>query len=229
MSTASSSVHMPNPYTGSIVVKFEEDLGTGKLESVTIKTDHLTMRPANAKDIEACDAIFGDEESMKLYLGGKRSHERTMQRLEMYATRWLGKGKYGGVPYPYSGFAVICEDKVIGSIVLRNGNCKGEAQIGGAGNRHFFNKSYGKEAATAIVQGYAPELFKRGYQVNLHETDKSGKSIEGNIVCITATASPKNTYSVNILEDVGFNREGYDAGSDRYHYRINIADIINKV
>jgi len=78
------------------------------------------------------------------------------------------------------------------------------------------------------VRGYAPELLRRGYQVNLHEVDALGKSITGDIVYIKATASPKNVYSCNILEDVGFRIATYDKETDRFDYRISMADIMGK-
>lgn len=226
VSTTLPPTHQPNPYTGQIVVDFKEDGDTGRLESIRIKTDRLELRPATAEDIDAYDAIFGDAENMALYLGGGRTREQTIQRLNMYADRWFGQGKYEGTPYPYSGFAIVYEDQVVGNIALGNGDEKGEAQIGYAINSKFQHLGIGKESTAAIVQGLAPELFKRGYFINLHESSSSGEDMSGELTYIKATAAPKNTYSWYILEDTGFSRHGYDEKSDRFDYRVSIAELL---
>ncbi|MBS0653659.1 MAG: GNAT family N-acetyltransferase [Verrucomicrobia bacterium] len=218
--------HKPTPYRGLIVVNFEEDMVTGRLESIKIKTDHLELRPPKPEDIDAYDAIFGNAENMALYLGCTRTREQTVQRLKMYVDMWSGRGKYGGIPYPYSGFAIVYKGQVIGNIVLGNGEEKGEAQIGLALNRDFHHMGIGKESVTAIVKGLAPELFKRGYQVNLHETNASGECIAGQLEYIKATASPKNTYSLHLLEDAGFLRHGYDEKTDRLDYRMTMKKLL---
>ena len=162
ISTTLPPTHQPNPYTGQIVVNIKENGDTGRLESIRIKTDRLELRPATPEDIDGYDAIFGDAQNMALYLGGGRTREQTIQRLNMYADRWFGRGKYEGTPYPYSGFAIVYEGQVVGNIALGNGDEKGEAQIGYAINSKFQNLGIGKESTAAIVQGLAPELFKRG-------------------------------------------------------------------
>jgi RimJ/RimL family protein N-acetyltransferase len=116
------STHSLTPYLGEIAVKFEEDLATGRLESIRIQTQKLELRPATTEDIDAYDAIFGDTDNMALYLDGGRTREQTMSRLNMYATRWLGRGKYNDSPYPYSGFAIIYKDEVVGNIALGDGD-----------------------------------------------------------------------------------------------------------
>lgn len=222
--------HKPNPYTGQIVVNFEENMDNGRLESVRIKTDRLELRPPTAEDIDEYDAIFGDAENMALYLGNSRTREQTLQRINMYVDRWFGRGKYDGTPYPYSGFAIVFEDQVVGNIALGNGDEKGEAQIGYALNREFHHMGIGKESTTAIVKGLAPELFKRGFLVNLHETNSSGESIAGELEYIKATAAPKNTYSWYVLEDAGLSRHGYDENADRFDYRVTMKELLaNKV
>lgn len=226
--TTLHSTHQPNPYTGQIAVHFEEDGQTGRLKSIRIKTDRLELRPATPEDIDAYDAIYGDAENMALYQGGRRSREQTIQCLNMYTDLWLGRGKYADTPYPYSGFAIVYKEQVVGNIVLGNGEEKGQAQIACAINSKFQGLGIGKEAITAIVQGLAPELFKKGYLINLHESSPSGESISGELNYIKATSAPKNTYSWYILEDIGFSRFGYDENSDRFDYRISIEKLLTQ-
>jgi len=203
LSVTASSTHT---YRGNSEINFFSDDRTGL--SVTIDTDRLHIRSVEATEDEydRYAALFGSKDVMEKFATGQTKTREEMQTRinDVWVKRWREHD-------PYSGLAIFRKDtkEFVGHVVLGHGDQPGEAELAGLGNQGFWEKGYGSEAATAIVQEYAPATVQEGYLLE-------GKPLEK----IVATARPDNPASGRILEKIGmkFARAEEKHGAMRHHY-----------
>ncbi len=171
MTTQETSDHLPigTPYHGKIECKFNV---SGKKIRAQLNTKDLYIRSVEKDDVPHLVKLFGNAEVMKHYATGKTktAEEITKRVVDSWIPRWEEKGN------PFSAF-VICkrDDKAtfVGFIVLGGGEYSGFDDNKDAGysemayilDRKFWGQGYGKQAAAAIIRGYAPELKAREYKV----------------------------------------------------------------
>ncbi len=206
-----SSVSNIHTYRGNAEINFIRD-DRGAL-SVTIDTDRLHMRSVKAKesDYDRYAALFGDKEVMEKFATGQtKTREEVQSRIDdVWAKRWREND-------PYSGFAVFKKDtrEFVGHAILGHGESPGQAELGGLGNRSFWEKGYGSEAAKALLQEYIPATIQEGYLLD-------GKLVQ----TVLATARVDNPASSRILGKIGmqFVREEEKYGALRRHYAMDLS------
>jgi RimJ/RimL family protein N-acetyltransferase len=207
MSSIHSSTHT---YRGDFEVNFffEEDQGL----TVTIDTDHLHLRSVTAseKDLSSYTTLFGDPESMKTFASGNTmAGDEVAEMVQgIWAKRWREND-------PYSAMAVFKRDTddFVGHITLSHGEHPGEAETGYLFAKAHWGKGYASEAATAVIQEYAPATVKEGYLLE-------GKPLTR----ITGTAKFDNVASLKILQKVGMKKigEGERYGALRHYFAKNL-------
>lgn len=179
--------------------------------SVTIETARLHMRSIEPTEIDHMRyvALFGNKNVMKQYATGQTQTPETMQRvIAIWERRWREND-------PYSGLAVFTKGTgdFVGHAILGHGNGPGRAELAGLENQGFWGNGYGREAADALVNEYAPFTIREGYLLN------------GTILnTIAAKARSDNPAAEKILQQLGMR---LTCTSDTYgimntHYAITL-------
>ncbi|HSX04547.1 MAG TPA: GNAT family N-acetyltransferase [Rhabdochlamydiaceae bacterium] len=217
--SVSSATHT---YYGNAEITFSSNDDEGLF--VEIKTAKLRMRSTQANDAE-CDryaSLFGSKRVMEKFATGETKTREEMQTRikDVWAKRWHDKD-------PYSGLAVFKKDtdEFVGHVALGHSATEdgkpipGQAEVGYLFLWGHWGQGFGTEAAQALINEYAPATVKEGYLLD-------GKPLQR----VVATARVDNEASWHIAEGVGMNRmetkEKY--GALRYHYSIELKDIIKK-
>lgn len=176
-------------YVGCSEIQFFSDENCGL--SVTIHTKRLHIRSVEATEAEydRYARLFGDQDVMtKFATGETTTRDAIKEKIKsVWRERW-------DTHDPYSGLAVFKKgtEDFVGHVVLGHGDHPGEAELAGLWNTDFWRQGYGFEAATAIVQEYAPATVQEGYLLN-------GKPLQ----TIFATARVDNEASCGLLEKIG--------------------------
>lgn len=175
---------------------------------VAMHTERLIIRSFEAKDLESVVAIFTDPVVMAKFATGVRTHEASIARFQTLYDRWQAMN-------PYTALAVTLADdpeNFIGIIALSAGDDPGQAELSFLLFAPYWNQGFGKEAATAIVQDYAPWLIANGFGPEGHPLRQ-----------IVATARVDNPASFKILEGIGMSYLGTSErhGFERRHYFLN--------
>jgi [ribosomal protein S5]-alanine N-acetyltransferase len=153
-------------------------------EPVTIETSRLRLRPLQQEDAPAFFEVWSDPEAMRYFSFSP------MQNLGQAEARVADKLKSLS-----DGTSVICviesmdTHDVLGDCALFNGvaNCQ-RADIGFCLRRKYWGKGYMLEAADALIE---------------HGFNNAG------LRRIEADVDPGNRSSIQLLERLGFQREGY--------------------
>lgn len=199
-------------------VIFETDDETGTL-SVSVATERLYLQSATPENKAQYGAMLGDAETMvKFGDGNPWDDAKVNLRLGLWTERWKKND-------PFSSLAVFKsdDDKFIGHVVLGHGDEPGQSEMAYVFAKSFWSHGFGKEAVTAVVKEYAPELVARNYHLE-------GKPFTS----ITATARTDNEASVKILAHAGMKSISQSVmyGNNRHTFFIatsEIADNTNPV
>jgi len=176
--------------------------------STSIRTERLLIRSIEKKDLPHMIALFGDADVMQKYMAGvPHTPERVEARFNTWYNRWQ-------MMDPYSSFAITLNDtdEYIGQITLGHGDVPGESEVAFLLHKPYWNQKYGKEAATAIIHGYASFLMLKGF-------GPEGVPLKR----IVATVRTDNERSMKLLEGIGMTREAMieEYGAARYRYAID--------
>ena len=142
--------------------------------SVTIETPRLRIRSVTSAEQGDYESLFGNRIVMETYATGETKDAAYVQK--RIAT-WIERWKTGD---PFSGLAVFKKDtgEFMGHIILGHGDLPGQAELAFLFLPKFWNQGYGKEAVAAILEKYAPELVRLGYQVDgaaFHEVSSTSR------------------------------------------------------
>lgn len=189
--------------------EYDEDKGL----NVSIETEQLYLNSVTPKQLESYKNLFGGEIDMAKFADGNIwSTEKTTTRFNTWVNRWRAND-------PFSALAVSKKDvdETMGNVVLGYGDEPGSSELAFAFSTKHCGKGYGKEAVTAIIKDYAPELVEKGYKLE-------GKEF----ISITATSRLDNEASVKILKAAGMRsiREEVKFGHNRYCFFISTAELI---
>ncbi|GLQ88321.1 GNAT family N-acetyltransferase [Dyella flagellata] len=153
-------------------------------EPVTIDTKRLRLRPLRKEDASAFFEMWSDPETVRYF------SFPPMQDIEQAHARITDKLQSSS-----NGHSVTCviesrdTGEVIGDCGLFNGvSLSRRAEIGYCLGRKYWGKGYMAEAADALIE----HGFK---QAGLHR--------------IEADIDPRNLPSIQLIERLGFRREGY--------------------
>ena len=150
----------------------------------TIDTNRLRLRWISATDTDAFFAVYSNPEVMRYWstppLADRAAAARLIAEIhESWQRRAILKW----------GIASLTDDRLIGSITLFNLDfTHRRSEIGYALGREHWGQGYMNEALTAVLK-YAFEVL------DLHR--------------IEADVDPRNSASIQTLEKLGFQREGY--------------------
>ena len=173
------------------------------LDSFSLETPRLLLRPPHLDDLDAMAVVFADPEVVRFIGNGEpRPRERVEQSLTIGRSLWEQRG--------YGPFTVItkCDDAIIGDCILvpiaRSGtdaidySTRGpEVEIGYRLSSASWGHGYATEAARAVLEwARAPEPDGAG----LNE--------------IIAVTYPENTASQNVLHKIGMHCTGT---TERYY------------
>ena len=180
--------------------------------TVDFQTDRLRLRSVTSSegDLDDYVALFGDPDVMRKYaMGVTRTREEIAERINSeWVRRWHAND-------PYSGLAVSLKatSEFLGHAMVEHGDAPGQAELAYLFKKNCWCNGYGKEAAGALVNKYAPATIRAGYTLE-------GKVLE----TIEATARPDNPASVKILEGLRMHRisEIQKFGALRYLYAIDV-------
>ena len=204
------TTNVTHTYRGQSDITFNTDPRNGL--SVHIETPNLYMRSVTLADIDQYAALYNDPDVTSKFGSGipqpRRYIEDRIRRI--WVTRWENND-------PYSALAVFEKgtNHFMGHAVLGHGDHPGQAEIAGLGHKEYWQKGYGIEAATALVQEYAPATVKEGYLLN-------GKPL----TTINATARPDNPASWKILEKtMRYVGDVQEHGSTRHKYTIELNEV----
>jgi [ribosomal protein S5]-alanine N-acetyltransferase len=217
MASLASGVSGTNTYYGNSEVNFF--VNDQNALTVTIDTEslHIESVEASEESYRSYAALFGDPEVMKTFATGQTKTRAEMEERikDVWVKRWHAND-------PYSGLAVFKndEDGFIGHVVLGHGDAEGQAELAYLFKKSHWNRGFATEAATAVVQDFAPATVAQGYKLD-------GKTLEK----IKATARPDNVASVRILEKLNMHKIGEEEkfGALRFHFSIDLSEISKKV
>ena len=193
-------------------INFKKNPETNQL-NVTIKTERLAIQSTTSSYLCDYKKLFTTSENMLKVKDGSPWSEI---EIEKDHHQWVAKWNNND---PYSSLAILKNDtdEFIGHIVLDESDQPGIAELAYALDKKFWGQGYGKEAIPIIVQGYAPELVKRDYQLK----GERFKRIE-------ATARPDNPASIKLLQEAGLVKfsEKPKWGQLRHFFFLNTADLM---
>ncbi len=206
---------IPIPEAGSThwfphsTITFASEAPDNKL-TITINTKRLHMQSFELQDLEKAVSLFGNPAAMKQYgTGEPQTRDQVTERINNI---WE-KRRYA--QDPYHGFSVSLRgtNRFIGIIILGHGDHPGCAELAGIGEPTFSQYGYGTEAATAMIQDFAPATLSEGFLLEGCPLDT-----------ITATARIDNIASCCILEHVGMQNvgQGEKYGALRNFYQIKV-------
>lgn len=180
--------------------------------SVTVQTKRLRIQSVTKEDLPDYVALHSDPMVMEKYAtGNTKDADYVEKRITTWTTRWNERD-------PFSGLCVRDKktNEFIGHIVLGHGDRPGQSEIAFLFHKKFWNQGFGKEAVTAIIQDYAPELIRRGYLLE-------GKPLDE----IVATSRQDNTAGVKILTQLMGEavKQEEKFGSLRNHYSLKMRNI----
>jgi RimJ/RimL family protein N-acetyltransferase len=192
---------------------FETDHETGAL-SVSITTERLYLQSATSEDISQYGAVLRDAETMvKFGDGNPWDDAKVNLRLGLWADRWKKND-------PFSSLAVFKNDdnQFIGHVDLGHGDEPGQSEMAYVFAKPLWGNGYGKEAVTAVVREYAPELVTRNYNLE-------GKPFTS----IIATARNDNEASVKIIAHTGMKSISQSVmyGKNRHTFFIATSELVN--
>lgn len=202
--TISSTSHIPYITTSS----------TEKGMSVTIETKNLFIKSVEKEDAQAYKKLFGDTKVMEKYeRGEEKSSEWVEKRLQIWTDRWKNKD-------PFSALAVFKKDtnEFIGHIIIGHGFRPGESELGFAFVAEEWNKGYGTEAVSAILQHYALELVKNNSVVG-------GKVFNTVHATIRTDCEAGNKILEKFMEIIG-KQQKY--GAERTEYSLTLRKVTDK-
>ncbi len=201
----------------TINITFKTDEITGGL-NVCIETDRLYLKSATAENLNDYSKLLGDAEVMaKFYDGKPWTIDKTKTHFGTWIQRWANHD-------PFSSLAVFKKDDntFIGHVVLGYGDDKpGQSELAYVFDKKMWGKGFGKEAVSAIVNEYAPELVRLKYKLE-------GKPFTS----IIATTRPDNVASFKILKNsLGMEsiKEEVKYGNIRHTFFISTSQLCNKV
>lgn len=164
-----------------------------------IEAERICLRHLEKSDIDSLFEIFSDEETMRYWSSPPFQNWSEAEKLlteihEYFEQKTLFQW----------GIALKETDKIIGTTTIFHFDEKNRrAEIGYALNRKFWGKGFVNEALNS--------LFNFAFtQLNLHR--------------IEADVDPRNTASVNVLERLGFQKEGYLR--ERWHVGGEVQDAL---
>lgn len=158
--------------------------------SVSIDTPRVHMRSMEEVDFEPACRLLGDKDVMeKLNNGMTMTAEKIRESFKSYAKQRQENN-------PYDRLAVLSRTGDFLGIVALTPHLPGVAQLSGAGFKEFWNRGYGKEAASVIVKEFVRATVQEGYKVK-------GEKLH----TIIATARPDNQGSWTVLEWLGMHFE----------------------
>ncbi|MBA3660592.1 MAG: GNAT family N-acetyltransferase [Gammaproteobacteria bacterium] len=180
---------------------FKKNKTTGELH-VNLETERLYIESVTTAYLYDYANLLGNPDVMTKFGDGKAwDFDYTKNRVGTWVERWNAND-------PFSSLSISKndDDNFIGHVVLGYGDEPGQAEIAYVFDKSTWGHGYGKEAVSAVVNEYAPELIRQDYQVK-------GKDFTS----ITATARPDNEASVRILKSVGMKpiREEVKYGHNR--------------
>lgn len=153
--------------------------------SVSIYTERLYIKPVSKEDLPKSIQVFGDPETVVLFDDGKpKSPEAVAELIDKIGIKMFSSQQ------PFGLFSVFTKaGKFIGHFDFlpeHQSLTSGRFEIGYILHKSEQGKGYGNEVGLAIKY-YAKELRERGHFIQY----------------LTATAHPKNTSSIRVLENMG--------------------------
>jgi len=235
-----SAAEIVNPwkgqgYTGTINVDFEpvdrKEQSFPDMEGVALKvyiyTERLELSSASTEVAEFYhQGLLGNEEVMVKFADGKpRTEQQVQTRLQAWEERWKNNN-------PWSAFVVReieTDRESVGHVLLGGGEGKGNSELAFMVGRKSWGRGYGTEMVTSMVNGYAPELIRRGDKV---PSGEDGQPLP--FAGIEATARTDNPGSYRILDRLMTRtktEEKHGVGPEhmRFHYFVSKEDLEKRV
>lgn len=133
-----------------------------------LETERLSLRPARTEDFEAVYSYAGNRENARYMMFlPHESEEETLAFLKRAETEWEKES-----PAFYE-FAVVLEEKQIGSISLYRCSDKAEGELGWILHKDFWGKGYIPEGAKAVMEFAKTQL---GLQKLIAQCDARNKA-----------------------------------------------------
>lgn len=162
-----------------------------------IKTDRLSLREISADDVDNFYAIYSDSEVMRYWSSPPLPNRDAASKLIEEIHEGFKRREH-----LKWGIARSSDDTLIGSVTIFHPDfTHRRAELGYALGRAHWGKGYMQETLRAVLT-YAFETL------NFHR--------------IEADVDPRNAASINVLERLGFQREGYLR--ERWHVNGEIQD-----
>jgi RimJ/RimL family protein N-acetyltransferase len=222
--TESIDYEKVNPWTeGSYLGSIDVTLKVRKEIKARIETDDLILRSVTWDQFDNYVELFGDPSAVEKYADGEPwTIDEVHDMMCIWIKRWEDQKD------PFSAFAVYLKSEdnpFIGHIVLGHGTRCGQAELAYLFKPEFQNRSYGKQAVTAILYGYAARLIEDNYLVNMGSDDCSPTPLR----VVHATARLDNLSSTQILHSVGMKQGVTEIlwGASRMHYMIDADEILS--
>ncbi len=189
------------------------DVSIQKTENqILVNTPRLSIRSLRPDEIQKHACLSADPENVKLYRSGLPiSQEDAFQELYDALNQW----ENGRNPLCQYSIYEKQSGLFIGGIGFTPLK-EGKTEIFYLIDHKFWRKGFGREAVSAMVQFFIPEVIKRGY-------------LNPNLLSqIYATAHPENIGSNKILTHIGFKTDGqiiHRFNNLRIAYTCEISDL----
>ncbi|MBS0603615.1 MAG: GNAT family N-acetyltransferase [Verrucomicrobia bacterium] len=209
-----------DPYQGSISLSFLNASGVIRAQ---IETEDLLLVSITEAQLEDYVQLFADPAAVAKYSDGQ---PWTRDEVESAVQQWIAR--WEKLQDPFSAFAIFennGQNNFIGHIVLGHGARYGQSELAFLFKPSVRNINYATQAVTAVLYGYAPQIFKDQYPVNLNNTIVDPSPLRS----IHATGHFDDTFSGQAMIRSGMKIGENDIiwGAQRFHYLIRIDEIMN--
>jgi hypothetical protein len=145
---------------------------------------------------------FLESNDFEFYRHGKRfTHQEAVKAVDLLRGRFE-KG------VPFSGLAVLENEKVVGFVRIGFDDDPRKLQIAGMGLERLQNQGHGQKVLQWVLSDYLPALHAKGYRLPVYGSDdKTVKEwVDLDKTSVVATVHPDYKLCNHFLEKVGFKR-----------------------
>lgn len=183
---------------------------------VDIKTPNLTLQSITEDDLTHYYDLFSNKNNVDKYATGEPwDFAKTQDRFNTWLDRW-----HKNIPFSSLAVKKTKTGEFIGCTTLGYGEEVGSSELAYIFDHQYWGQGYGKEAASAVVEEYVPEIINQDYKIKGQE-----------FTTIVATARCDNEPSIRILEKLKFDKKPektFKFGHERYEFFAHTNNIMGR-
>lgn len=172
---------------------------------VEIETKRLYMRSITSteQDLNSYSRLLTDRDVISTFGSGtQKTEEEIKKKIDEVWVKRLHQDN------PYSALAVFKKESnhFVGHLILGPTKIAGQAKLAGICLQEEWDKGFAKEAASAIIQMFAPATVEEGYLIEGQSVDPLEEKEEKALDTVIATPQRDNAPALSILKDLGFKK-----------------------